>query len=47
MGKFQSATDECDLCGLPVVFDAETECYEAERGFDCQVGGQFGHETEA
>ena len=47
-----SATDSCRHCGRPLLFDPEQESYHAKgrspndsSAFDCEVGGQYGHDA--
>lgn len=45
-----AATDDCALCGKPILFNDELEVYYAEgrdwEGYDCPIAGQFGHTPE-
>jgi hypothetical protein len=44
--EFKSATDECQHCGRPILWDPANEFYTAKGmdGNDCSVKGAFAHE---
>lgn len=44
--EFRSATDECQHCGRPILFDPTYEVYTAKGGdgYDCSEKGSFAHQ---